>query len=131
MKFRLHRSSSWDQDERRAYARLRLSLASSVIAFWFFGSAAAADSDAIARGQAESWRRIARDVMRSEWTGTTRIRKPHRFVVVLRYPIEDLAELLAEGIVSGHPDMPVFTFEPSQIDAILAYLNSLKGRGDK
>ena len=127
MKFRLHRSSSWDQDERRAYARLRLSLASSVIAFWFFGSAAAADSDAIARGQAI----LAQNCARCHAIGMTGT-SPHPQAppfrsVVLRYPIEDLAESLAEGIVSGHPDMPVFTFEPSQINAILAYLNSLKG----
>ena len=30
-----------------------------------------------------------------------------------RYPIEDLAESLAEGIVSGHPDMPIFVFSPT------------------
>jgi mono/diheme cytochrome c family protein len=29
-----------------------------------------------------------------------------------RYPIEDLSESLAEGIVSGHPDMPIFVFSP-------------------
>ncbi|MFT3730333.1 MAG: cytochrome c [Hyphomicrobium sp.] len=46
--------------------------------------------------------------------------------VVKRYPVEDLEESLAEGIMSGHPDMPEFTFEADQIDAIVAYLNSLK-----
>ncbi|MFX8373894.1 cytochrome c, partial [Acinetobacter baumannii] len=35
-----------------------------------------------------------------------------------RYPIESLAEALAEGIVTGHPGMPQFTFSPSEIDAI-------------
>ena len=49
---------------------------------------------------------------------------PFRFIVK-RYPVEDLAEALAEGIVSGHPDMPVFAFEPAQINAILAYIDSL------
>ena len=29
-----------------------------------------------------------------------------------KYPVEDLAESLAEGIVSGHPEMPIFVFEP-------------------
>lgn len=48
--------------------------------------------------------------------------------VVKRYPVENLAEALAEGIVSGHPDMPVFVFEPEEIDGILAYLNSLGAR---
>jgi mono/diheme cytochrome c family protein len=46
--------------------------------------------------------------------------------VVTRYPVEDLAEALAEGIVSGHPDMPEFVFQPDEITAILGYLDSLK-----
>lgn len=45
--------------------------------------------------------------------------------VVERYPSEDLAEALAEGIVSGHPDMPVFIFQPPQIEGFIAYLDSL------
>lgn len=49
---------------------------------------------------------------------------PFRKVVEI-YPSEDLAEALAEGIVSGHPDMPVFVFKPPQIEDFLAYLNSL------
>lgn len=47
-------------------------------------------------------------------------------VVVTRYPPDDLAEALAEGIMSGHPDMPEFTFEPVEIAAIVAYLKTLK-----
>lgn len=46
--------------------------------------------------------------------------------IVKRYPVEDLAEALGEGIVSGHPDMPEFVFQPDEIGAILAYLDSLK-----
>lgn len=46
-------------------------------------------------------------------------------VVVTRYPPATLAEALAEGIVSGHPDMPEFVFKPPEIEAIIAYLNSL------
>jgi mono/diheme cytochrome c family protein len=45
-----------------------------------------------------------------------------------RYPLQDLEEALAEGISTGHPDMPEFTAEPDQIDAILAYIGSLKGK---
>lgn len=45
--------------------------------------------------------------------------------VVDRYPSEDLAEALAEGIVSGHPDMPVFQFDPPQIEGFIAYLDEL------
>lgn len=46
-------------------------------------------------------------------------------LVVERYPSEDLAEALAEGIVSGHPDMPVFVFQPPEIEGFIAYLDSL------
>ncbi len=43
-----------------------------------------------------------------------------------QYPIENLAESLAEGIVSGHPEMPIFVFKPHDVDAILAYLESIQ-----
>lgn len=42
-----------------------------------------------------------------------------------RYPIDSLAEALAEGIITGHNDMPEFRFAPHEISAILAYLNSV------
>jgi mono/diheme cytochrome c family protein len=45
-----------------------------------------------------------------------------------KYPIDGLAESLAEGISVGHPDMPEFVFEPDDIAAILAYLNSIQER---
>lgn len=45
-------------------------------------------------------------------------------LVVERYPSEHLAEALAEGIVTRHPDMPVFVFDPPAIEAFLAYLDS-------
>jgi mono/diheme cytochrome c family protein len=44
-----------------------------------------------------------------------------------RYPVEWLAEALAEGLSTGHPDMPEFTFDISDVDAILAYLQSIQG----
>ncbi len=42
------------------------------------------------------------------------------------YPVEDLAEALAEGIVVGHPSMPQFQLDPGQIDDVIAYLKSLE-----
>lgn len=45
-----------------------------------------------------------------------------------RYPIESLAEALAEGIVTRHSAMPEFAFKPDEIDALLTYIDSL-GRG--
>lgn len=44
------------------------------------------------------------------------------------YPVSNLEESLAEGIMTGHPDMPVFEFEPKSIDAIIAYLESIQVR---
>ena len=44
------------------------------------------------------------------------------------YPIEDLAESLAEGIVSGHPDMPIFVFGPHDVEAIIEYLQSIQAQ---
>ena len=43
-----------------------------------------------------------------------------------RYPIETLAEALAEGLYTGHPDMPEFLFEIQDVRAILAYLRSIQ-----
>lgn len=44
----------------------------------------------------------------------------------LVYPVEDLEEALAEGIVTGHPTMPVFTLDAAQVDDVIAYLKSLE-----
>lgn len=43
-----------------------------------------------------------------------------------RYDVELLSEALVEGLVSGHPDMPEFEFDPDQAAAIVAYLKSLE-----
>ena len=43
-----------------------------------------------------------------------------------RYPIETLAESLAEGIQTGHPTMPEFQLDPDQIHDLLSYLKTLE-----
>ena len=45
-----------------------------------------------------------------------------------RYPIESLEEALGEGIMTGHPDMPEFSFDAAQVGAIIAYLKSIQTR---
>ena len=45
-----------------------------------------------------------------------------------RYEVEALGEALAEGILTGHPEMPEFRFAPHEVDAILRYLQSLQVR---
>ena len=42
-----------------------------------------------------------------------------------KYPIATIAEALAEGIVTGHPEMPNTPFVQDDIDAIIGYIESL------
>lgn len=43
-----------------------------------------------------------------------------------RYPVEMLQESLAEGIITGHPTMPQFSFEPDQVGDFILFLKSLE-----
>lgn len=45
-----------------------------------------------------------------------------------RYRVEFLAEALAEGLVTGHPDMPEQVLEPNEIEALIAYLGSFAAK---
>ena len=44
-----------------------------------------------------------------------------------KYPIESLRRPLREGVVANHPTMPVFRFDPGQVEDIIAYLKTLEG----
>lgn len=48
-------------------------------------------------------------------------RTPHE-----RYPVESLEEALAEGIMTGHPNMPEFRLDPGQIGDFIVFLKSLE-----
>lgn len=43
-----------------------------------------------------------------------------------RFDVADLGEALAEGISVGHEAMPVRTYEPAEVQALIAYLKSLE-----
>lgn len=45
-----------------------------------------------------------------------------------RYPPEALEEALAEGIITGHPDMPELVASPEEIDDIIAWLEQIQTR---
>ena len=45
------------------------------------------------------------------------------------YPVRDLQEAFAEGLVTAHPAMPAFEFEPTQISDVIAYIESVSGTG--
>ena len=42
-----------------------------------------------------------------------------------KYPVATIAEALAEGIVTGHPDMHSTPFLQDEIDGIVGYIESL------
>ena len=45
-------------------------------------------------------------------------------VIASRYSVWGLQEALAEGIVVGHADMPKFAFSPTEINNLLAYMDT-------
>ncbi|MDZ4375519.1 MAG: cytochrome c [Phenylobacterium sp.] len=45
-----------------------------------------------------------------------------------RYDPEMLSEALGEGLLTGHPLMPEFRFEPEDVEAILQYLRAIQTR---
>ena len=56
---------------------------------------------------------------------TLKIAPPFR-TLHLRYPVETLAEALAEGISTGHAAMPAVVLDPDQIHNLLAFLKGLE-----
>jgi cytochrome c len=54
-----------------------------------------------------------------------RIAPPFR-TLHLRYPIESLQEAFAEGIQTGHENMPEFRLELDQIGDVIAYFKTLE-----
>lgn len=89
------------------------------------------DEDMVANGRALATEKCARcHAVGADDKSPHEKAPPFRDVVEI-YPSEDLAEALAEGIVSGHPDMPVFKLEPTEIEAFLGYLNSLSQSASK
>jgi mono/diheme cytochrome c family protein len=42
------------------------------------------------------------------------------------YRVDTLEEALAEGISVGHPAMPQFQFAPDDVEALVAYLQSIQ-----
>lgn len=45
--------------------------------------------------------------------------------IAQRYPAESLAESLAEGITTGHDEMPEFVFSPEEVGLLVEHFASL------
>jgi mono/diheme cytochrome c family protein len=46
--------------------------------------------------------------------------------IVHRYPLDQLEEAFAEGLVTSHPAMPTLVFRASEIDDLIAYLETME-----
>lgn len=46
--------------------------------------------------------------------------------IVHRYSLDQLEQAFATGLVTGHPAMPAFVFRASEIDDLIAYLETVK-----
>ena len=54
-----------------------------------------------------------------------RIAPPFR-TLHTKYPIETLRRPLSEGVVVGHPTMPVFRLDPGQVEDVISYFKTLE-----
>lgn len=103
----------------------QLALIATLLAAATAASAAGPEARRVAAGKAIVKQNCGRCHAIGTDDASTHAKAPPFRDVVKRYPPAALAEALAEGILSGHPDMPEFTFEPTAIDAIIAYLDTL------
>jgi cytochrome c len=91
--------------------------------------AAAEDSAAtIKRGEALLTKNCARCHATGRSGTSTHPEAPAFRTLSQKYAIDGLAEALAEGFSTGHPDMPEFVFEVDEVGAIIGYLKSIQER---
>ena len=87
------------------------------------GSASAASAS---RGQKLAEARCAACHAIGKHGASPNLKAPTFRRIANQWPLEQLQEAFAEGIVTGHGPMPEFTFEPAEIDDLLAYLGRLR-----
>jgi mono/diheme cytochrome c family protein len=90
--------------------------------------AAVAAKGGVARGRAIAQANCSRCHAIGVEGGSPNPAAPPFRALTRKYPLQNLEEALAEGIVVGHEgtQMPRFRFSPTQIDALLAYLGSIQ-----
>jgi mono/diheme cytochrome c family protein len=91
---------------------------------WLFGHSANAAS--ARRGMAFARTNCAQCHSIDRMSASPQKEAPPFRMLGTRYPLENLEEALAEGIVTSHPDMPEFRLEPDQIGDLMAFLRSLQ-----
>ena len=101
-----------------------------VIVVGYSAKPAYADPALIARGRALATTRCGRCHAIGKTGESTNPKSPPFRYLSRRYPLSDLQEALAEGIIVGHEglEMPQFQFSPRMIDALIAYMNSVQAK---
>lgn len=85
-----------------------------------------ADADKLAAAGARILAEKCSACHATERTGDSpRAEAPPFRTLTRKYPIDNLAEALAEGITTGHADMPEFIFSTDEIAAILAHMERI------
>lgn len=87
-----------------------------------------AESAALRRGETLLTRNCAQCHAVGRSGASARADAPALRTLGRRYRIETLEEALAEGLISGHPDMPEFSFGADDVGAIIAYLKAIQER---
>ena len=88
-------------------------------------SPAFAQGDDVARGQQIVEAKCSRCHATGRADASPNPKAPPFRAVGKLYPLDHLAEALAEGIVTGDNNMPEFQFGPADVDAIISYLNAM------
>lgn len=109
---------------------MRAQISAAIFSAVLFANAAAAQSEQrlIAQGRSILSAKCARCHQIAPSGVSPLADAPPFRVIMQRYKPEVLEEALAEGLSTGHPAMPEFVFEPEEISAILAYLETLRGK---
>ncbi len=95
------------------------------LVFFLWPALAAADDEVAERGRALAEEHCARCHAIGRDDSSRLPIAPAFRELMQRYPADSLAEALAEGIVTGHHQMPEFEFPPDQIEALVRYLDTL------
>ena len=104
---------------------MRFTLCQALVTLMLLAPALAA-SPAEQRGKTYALRHCARCHSIDRVTKSPLQAAPPFRTLHLHYPVETLAESLAEGISTGHPSMPTAELNPNQIHDLLSYLKSLE-----
>lgn len=90
-----------------------------------------AEDDLAERGRVLAEQYCARCHAVTEEGGSPHPEAPPFRTFAAKWQLEHLEESLAEGIVTGHPDMPAYEFDPPEIQALIEHMHVLAEKADE